>query len=227
MLFAEGGKVRFGPSRRRKFDGPPSSLVPFTFEAQQQSMQGHRSSLQCLDSMDIEGDERLAYTVAIPEVHDTMSSSPENVFVVFNRAFTYQKEHGVFESSADYTKATVTLLYNMGIAFHQLGMQENSTAALKKSLYTYQMAYTVLLSQKCDDTFRYLVTLALCNNMSHIHGHFFNLKEAKGFWDIIIEVLACVSLVGSSVAVDDYVFFVSEALFFEGRERALECAPAA
>jgi hypothetical protein len=203
------------------------SLVPFTFEAQQQSMQGGRSSIRCLASMDIEDDETaLTCTVAIPEVHDTMSSSPENVFVVFNRAFTYHEEHGVLKSSADYTKATATLLYNMGIAFHQLGMQENNTAALKKSLYSYQMAYKIL-SQKCDDSFSCLVMLALCNNMSHIHGHFFNLREAKSFSVLLTEILACVSLTGLSVAVDDYDFFVSEAVIFEGRERELECAPAA
>jgi hypothetical protein len=201
------------------------SHVPFAFEAQQPSMQGSRSSLQCPNSVDIDGDERLKYTVAIPELHNAMSSSPENVFVVFNRAFTYY-EHGVFISSADYTKATATLLYNMGIAFHNLGIQENNTAALKQSLYTYQMAYSVL-SQKCDDSFSYLVMLALCNNMSHIHGHFFNLKEAKSFWDLITEILGCVASMDSSISIDDYDFFVSELLLFEGRDRELECAPAA
>jgi hypothetical protein len=114
----------------------------------------------------------------------------------------------------------------MGIAFHHLGIQENNTAALKKSLCTYQMAHRVL-SQKCDDSFSYLVMLALCNNMSHIHGHFFNLREARSLWGRIIEILACVSSVDSSAAVEDYDFFVSELLLFEGRPLAIECAPAA
>jgi hypothetical protein len=81
-----------------------------TFESQQQSMQGRQSSFCCLDSMDIEGDDRFTCTVAIPEIHDTVSSSPENVFVVFNRAFTHHEEHGVSNSSTDYTTATATLL---------------------------------------------------------------------------------------------------------------------
>jgi hypothetical protein len=88
------------------------------------------------------------------------------------------------------------------------------------------MAYSVL-SQKCDDSFSYLVMLALCNNMSHIHGHFFNLKEAKSFWDLITEILGCVASMDSSISIDDYDFFVSELLLFEGRDRELECAPAA
>jgi hypothetical protein len=205
--------------------GSPS-LVPFAFEAPQQSMQGRRSSPQCLDSMDIEDDERLTYTVAIPEAHDTMSISPENVFVVFYRAFTYCEEHGVSSSSTDYTKAAATLLYNMGLAFHQIGIQENNKAALEKSLSAYQMAYTIL-SQKCDDSFSCLVMLALCNNMSHIHGHFFNLEEAKSFWDLMTEILVCVSLIDSSIAVNDFDFFVAEVVLFEGRDRELECAPAA
>jgi hypothetical protein len=185
---------------------------------------GHGSSLERLDSMDIEGDERLTYTVAIPEVHhNIMSVSPENVFSVFNRAFM---NFGVVSSSADCTKAAATLLYNMGLAFHHLGIQENDTAALKKSLYTYQMAYRIL-GQKCDDSFSYLVMVALCNNMSHIHGHFFDLKEARSNWDLITEVLAGDSLVDSSVAVDDYAFFVSEEALFAGRKLELKCAPAA
>jgi hypothetical protein len=196
-------------------DRLPPSLVPFAFEAQEQGMQGHRSSLQCPNSVNIDGDKRLKYTVAIPELHNAMSSSPENVFVVFNRAFTYY-DHGVFNSSADYTKATVTLLYNTGIAFHHLGIQENNTAALEKSLYTYQMAYTVL-SQKCDDSFSYLIMLALCNNMSHIHGHFFNLEKARTLRGLIAEILACVSRADSSVAVDEYDFFATELLLFKGR----------
>jgi hypothetical protein len=206
----------------------PPSLVPFAFEVQQQSMQDHRSSLKCMDSMDIiEGEERLTYTVAIPEGHDTMSISPGNVFVIFNRAFTHYK-HGVFSSSANCTKGTAILLYNMGLAFHHLGIQKNNTAVLKKSLYTYQMAYRVLLSQNCDDSFSCLVMLALCNNMSHIHGHFFNLKEARGLWDLLTGVLDCVSLEGSSDAVlDDYAFFATEKMLFEERQLEKGFAPAA
>jgi hypothetical protein len=190
-------------------------LVPFTFEAHQQSMP------------DIEGDEGLTYTVAIPEVHDSMSVSPENVFVVFNRAFTYDK-HGVLNSSANCAQGTEILLYNMGIAYHHLGIQENNTVALKKSLYTYQMAYKVLLSQNwCDDACSCLVMLALCNNMSHIHGHLSNLKAARGLWDLLTEVLACVSIVDSSDDVGDYGFFAVEAMLFGGRNLELQFAPAA
>jgi tetratricopeptide (TPR) repeat protein len=205
----------------------PSSLLPFAFEAQQQqSMQGNRSAPQCLDSMDMEDDGRLTYTVAIPEVQDAMSSSPENMFVVFNRAFTLYEVHGVMSSSAASTKVAATLLYNIGLAFHQMGIQENNTAALKKSLSTYQLAYK-LLSEHCNDSFGCLLLLALCNNMSHIHGHFFDLEEAKSFWDLTTEILDCVSLVDSSVAIDDFAFFVAEVLLFEGRGRGFECAPAA
>jgi hypothetical protein len=204
----------------------PPSLVSFTFEDQQQRMQGHRSSLQCLDSIDIEDAERLTYTVAIPEVHDTVSISPENMFVVFNRAFTHCEEHGMLSSSTNYTKAAATLLYNMGLAFHQIGIQENNTAVLRKSLSAYQMAYDILREQ-CDDSFSCLVMLALCNNISHIHGHFFNLEEAKTFSDLIPEILVSVSLADSSVAIEDFDFFVAEVLLFEGRDRELVCAPAA
>jgi hypothetical protein len=152
-----------------------------------------------------------------------MSVSPDNVFVVFHRAF-HLSDYGVLKTSTDSTKASATLLYNMGLAWQHLGSQENNTSALKKALFAYERAYSAL-SQQCNDSFSYLVMLALCNNMAHIHSHFFNVEEAKNFRDLIPQILACSSPGTSSMAADDYAFFLSEAMLLEGQE--LEFAPAA
>jgi hypothetical protein len=125
--------------------------------------------------------------------YETLSSvSPDNVFVVFHRAF-HLSDYGELNTSADFTKACVILLYNMGLAWQHLGAQENSTMALKKALFAYERAYSTLsqFQQQYNDSFSYLVMLALCNNMAHIHSHFFDLEEAKNYRDLIPQILAC------------------------------------
>jgi hypothetical protein len=200
-----------------------------TYDAQQQNAHSHHAYLKCVDSMviDVDGEDRSAYSVEIPEVRDTiMSVSPDNVFVVFHRAF-HLSDYGELKTSADYTKACVILLYNMGLAWQHLGAHENNTMALKKALFAYERAYTTLskFQQQCNDSFSHVVMLALCNNMAHIHSHFFDLEEAKNYRDLIPQILACSSPGTSSMAANDFAFFVSEALILEGQE--LEFAPAA
>jgi hypothetical protein len=206
-------------SNDRAPPGPP------TYEAQQQNIQTHHY----VTSMDIESNERPKYSVTrLPGAQDTASVSPNNVFVIFDRAFTFSEEFRELKSRAESSKASATLLYNMGMALHLVGVQENNTAVLEKSLRAYQMAYSVLLGEDCDeDCCSLLVMLALINNMSHIHYALSNFKEARRCRDLIPQVFACSSPFGSSEAAgDDYVFFVLEAMMFcEGRE--LDCAPVA
>jgi hypothetical protein len=200
-----------------------ASIEQVTYDTQHQNLHTHHASLKCVDTMDVESEERTAYSVEIPEVRDTIVSvSPDNVFVVFNRAF-HLSDDGV-KTSADSAKASATLFYNMGLAWQHLGTQENNTTALKKALFAYERAYSAL-SQQCNDSFSCLVMLALCNNMAHIHSHFFSLDEAKHCRDLIPHILACSCAGNSSMAADDYAFFMSEAMLLEGQD--LKFAPAA
>jgi hypothetical protein len=207
-----------------------ASLEHLTYDAHQQNVYytHQHASLKCVDSMDIDvkGERRHAYSVEIPEVRDTiMSDSPDNVFVVFHRAFLLS-DYGELIASTNATIASATLLYNMGLAWHLLGAQENNTKALKKSLFAYEMAYSALSQsqQQGNDSFSYLVMLALCNNMAHIHFHFSNLEKAKKCRDFIPQILAY-SPPGISSATDDYDFFLSEAMLLKGQ--CLKFAPAA
>jgi hypothetical protein len=201
-----------------------ASLEQVTDNAQVQNVHTHHASLKWIDSMDVKGEEGSAYSVEIPEVRDTiMSVSPANVFVVFNRAFLLP-DYSVIKTSADSAKASAILLYNMGLALQHLGTQENSATALKKALFVYERAYSAL-SQQSNDSFSYLVMMALCNNMAHIHSFFFKLEHAKQCRDLIVEILASSSPGSSSMAADDYAFFQSEAILLGGQE--LKFAPAA
>jgi hypothetical protein len=196
-----------------------------TYDPQrQQHLHTHHAFLKWGDSMDVEVEERSAYSVEIPQVRNTiMSVSLDNVFVVFNRAFLLP-DKGRLTTCADSTKVSATLLYNMGLAWQHFGTQENSTAALKKALLAYESAYSVL-SRQCNDSFSCLVMMALCNNMAHIHSYFFNLEQAKHCRDLIPQILAYSSPGTHCMVADDYDFFLSEAMLFGGQE--LEFAPAA
>ncbi len=204
-----------------------ASLEHVTYNTRLQNLRSQHASRQWVDSMDVDGEEVSAYSVEIPEVRDTiMSVSPANVFVVFNRAFLLP-DYSVIKTSADSAKASAILLYNMGLAWQHLGAQENNTVALKKALFAYERAYSILSRSQlpCNDSFSYLVMLALCNNMAHIHSHFFDLEEAKTCRDLIPQILACSSPGMSSMATDDYAFFLSEAMLLQGQ--SLKFAPAA
>jgi tetratricopeptide (TPR) repeat protein len=208
-----------------------ASLEHLTYDAHdQQNVYTHHASLKCVDSMDmdVKREQRLAYSANVPAVRDTiMSDSPDNVFVVFHRAFLLS-DYGELSASVNSTIASATLLYNMGLAWHQLGAQENNTAALKKALFAYEMAYSALSQQsqqQGNDNFSYLVMLALCNNMAHVHFHFSNLEKAKKCRDLIPQILACSSPGIYSMATDDYDFFLSEAMLLKGQ--CLKFAPAA
>jgi hypothetical protein len=206
-----------------------ASLEHLTYDAHQQNVYTHHASRKCVDSMDMDADgqERPVYSIKIPAARDTiMSDSPDNAFVVFYRAF-HLSDYGELETSANPTIASATLLYNMGLAWQHIGIQETNTTALKKALFAYERAYSVLSQsqQQCNDSFSYLVMLALCNNMAHIHFHFFNLEKAKNCRDLIPQILACSSPGISSMATDDFVFFLSEAMLLKGQ--VLKFAPAA
>jgi tetratricopeptide (TPR) repeat protein len=201
-----------------------ASLEQVTYNTQLQNFHSHHASRKWVDSMDVDGEEGSAYSVEIPEVRDTiMSVSPANVFVVFNRAFLH-RDCSVIKTSADSAKASVILLYNMGLALQHLGTQENSATALKKALVVYERAYSAL-SQQSNDSFSCLVMMALCNNMAHIHSFFFKLEHAKQCRNLIVEILASSSRSSSSMAADDYAFFQSEAMLLGGQE--FKFAPAA
>jgi hypothetical protein len=202
-----------------------TSVEEVTCNAQrQQHVNTHYASLKWVDYMDVQVEERSAYSVEIPQVRDTiMSVSLDNVFVVFNRAFLLP-DCGGLKTCADSAKDSATLLYNMGLAWQHLGTQENSTTALKKALFAYESAYTIL-SRQCNDSFSCLVMMALCNNMAYIHSYFFSLEQAKHCRDLIPHILACCSPGTCSMVADDYDFFLSETMLFGGQE--LEFAPAA
>jgi hypothetical protein len=51
------------------------------YDAQQQNIHAHHASLKCIDTMDVEGEKKPAYSVEIPKVRDTVISVVKEDFL--------------------------------------------------------------------------------------------------------------------------------------------------
>jgi hypothetical protein len=119
------------------------------------------------------GDEGSIHTVDAPAIKNRdMEMSPDNMFVLFNRAI-------ILSPSAHANKAATesVLLYNLGFVYHREGVERGCSALLRKALQAYETAWQVLRKSPAGSD---LVMFALVNNMGHIHSHFFNEQAADG-----------------------------------------------
>jgi hypothetical protein len=112
----------------------------------------------------------------------------------------------------------------MGLAWHHLGFQENSSAALKRALFVYEQAYRSL-SQQAVGKSSHLLLLALANNMAHIHTHFVDVDAARQCREVVTQLLVNYFPAVASKVSGEYAFFTAEVMLFECQE--LSFAPAA
>lgn len=140
-------------------------------------------------------------TLILKETSVQNSSSPSDPesasFRFFGEAFVsyYCDEASSSPLSLETVNTlTVTLLYNMGFAFHVKGMngERQKGVNFRKAIKLYRMAVQILennapgsLSMDCGKL--YLATL---NNLGVIHSFFFEIDDARGclerisdFWD--------------------------------------------
>jgi hypothetical protein len=80
---------------------------------------------------------------------------------------------------------SVIMLFNMGLAYQLLGMQDlrSQQTSFKKAMKLYQMATTIL--ENCGDKGNCLVCLALSNNKGHIYSHFCETSETQRCLDCL------------------------------------------
>jgi tetratricopeptide (TPR) repeat protein len=97
----------------------------------------------------------------------------QDAFSVFDRAFLIDSfDLASIYSSEGQKSTTAVLLYNMGLAYQLLGMQDFPTQQrnLKKAMKVYRMAAAI-----AND----LVSLAVSNNMGHIYSHFCETQDSQ------------------------------------------------
>jgi hypothetical protein len=107
---------------------------------------------------------------------------------VFDRAFLIDSSDldlASIYSSEDQNSTTTVLLYNTGLAYQLLGMQDFPTRQnnLKKSMKVYRMAAAIL--EKSGDEANDLVFFAVSNNMGHIYSHFWETQESHSCIDCL------------------------------------------
>ena len=104
----------------------------------------------------------------------------QDAFSVFDRAFLIDRIDlaSIYYSSEGQKFTTTVLLYNMGLAYQLLGMQDlpSRKRNLKKAMKVYRMAAAI-----AND----LVALAVSNNMGHIYSYFCETKESQRCLDYL------------------------------------------
>ncbi|CAB9509462.1 expressed unknown protein [Seminavis robusta] len=129
-----------------------------------------------------------------------------DLFTYYNRALSVPACMGDMSYESN-TRLSAIIQYNLGLAYHRAGIQENSTAQLSKALQLYEGAYFTIERVKdrvhMEDVF--VLLLGIFFNMTHIHCNSFNLTECNHCMDWMKIALAsreCVTL-----REDDYLFF--------------------
>jgi hypothetical protein len=132
-----------------------------------------------------------------------------DLFTYYNRALSVPPAVNSSPTSSyeSNTRMSAILQFNLGLAFHRVGIQKNSTAELAQALQLYEGAYFTIErvkdSVQMEDVF--LLLLGIFFNMTHIHCNSFNITECNHCMDWMKIALAsreCVTL-----REDDYLFF--------------------
>jgi tetratricopeptide (TPR) repeat protein len=126
----------------------------------------------------------------------------QDAFSIFDRAFLIDSSDlASIYSSEGQLYTTTILLYNMGLAYQLLGMQDTRSQHknLKKAMKIYQMVAAVLVAK--ND----LVSLAVSNNMGHIYSQFCETQEAQRCLDSLQESLNAIQDSKVEIRVDEFI----------------------
>jgi tetratricopeptide (TPR) repeat protein len=164
------------------------------------------------------GDALLVLKPSIYQDHDAFS--------IFDRAFLIDSSDLVsVHSVKGQNYATTVLLFNMGLAYQLLGMQDfrSQCTSLKKAMKIYQM--TVAMLENSGGEENGLICLALSNNMSHIYTHFCETQESQRCLDCLQENLIAIHNSNVEILVDEFRAFQMNVLLMH-RKRAVAAAAA-
>lgn len=156
--------------------------------------------------------------------------SPGNYFTIYKRAFRLDN-HGREMDLLGWLRCVphipAVVLYNTGLVFHRLAMQNGSSASFQKALELYQLSMIILESNAKNGFYVSeldILMLALTNNMGHCHSHFHHMEDA---W-LCLQRMCKVFLLSVSTVLfsqEEYEFFYRVILL--GAHRTPVLAPAA
>jgi tetratricopeptide (TPR) repeat protein len=114
-----------------------------------------------------------------------------HAFCIYDRALLIDSTDCVAVSSMTGQLCTAAaLLFNMGLAYQLLGMQDlrSRKSSFNKAMAVYQMA-TDIFEHSDGDEVNGLTYLAVSNNMGHIYSHFCETRETQQCLDSLLEGL--------------------------------------
>jgi tetratricopeptide (TPR) repeat protein len=155
------------------------------------------------------------------------SYQDHHAFSIFDRALVIDSIDfaASYSSIAGQNCASAVILFNMGLAYQLLGMQElrSQQRSFKKAMKLYEMASNIL--QNSDDEVDGLTSLAVSNNMGHIFSHFCETRETQLCLDLLQAGLHAIQSSDAEVLEDEYRPFHMNVLILHGQ--ALGAAAAA
>jgi tetratricopeptide (TPR) repeat protein len=151
----------------------------------------------------------------------------QDAFSIFDRAFLIDSSASAstYYSEEGQHYLTTVLLYNMGLAYQLLGMEDllSQRKNLKKAMKIYQMTAAIL--EKSGDEANVLVFLAVSNNMGHIYSHFCETQDSQRCLDCLLEGLNKIQDSKVKIRVDEFRAFQMNVMMMHG-QRTLAAAAA-
>lgn len=138
------------------------------------------------------------------ETLNLLSVSPNNMFDIYDCAFSLPKDESIAESVSD---VLVVIIFNLALSQHLAGMCGNQEAMLSAALRNYKVAFSVFRSSSSTRTDAFAVFLGCLTNMGHIFSHYGQLQEADACYDTLDGLLNTPEV--DSLSEQDEAFFFS------------------
>jgi tetratricopeptide (TPR) repeat protein len=144
---------------------------------------------------------------ALSLLHPPSFYEDHHAFCIYDRALLIDSTDSVATSSmAGQLSTAAALLFNLGLAYQLLGMQDlrSRESSFKRAMAVYHIA-TGIFGHSVGDDVNGLTYLAVSNNMGHIYSHFCETRETQQCLDSLLEGLY--SFPNIDIRGDEYLQF--------------------
>jgi tetratricopeptide (TPR) repeat protein len=145
----------------------------------------------------------------------------QDAFSIFDRAFLIDSSDltsSIYSSEEGQSLTAPVLLYNMGLAYQLLGMEDlrSQHSNLKKAMKAYRMAAAIAKND--------LVSLAVSNNMGHIYSQFCDTQESQRCLDCLQAGLHVIQDSEVEIHEDEFSAFQMNVLIMHGQKTVASAA---
>jgi len=152
----------------------------------------------------------------------------DDIFMLYRRALHYVPDSSQ-HTGINYHILTGVLLYNMGLGYHILGLRTSRSGLLSKAYEFYSLAHSTLATEvQCEQSpqscLLRLASLAIANNIGHIHSYFRNMHELQVCSDELAHQMNSGDPSISACDDEHRVFFLNICFYNESAVLAAPCA---